>query len=162
MSPSPQERPPRTFFLNEQHELARAEKPAGGSLPKLAPINWQAKGRRISDSLSAARATISKSRDPLKGNRYFLTALPTPHVRKLSQNVKRAPTGILEEPTQYAGEHSRVFRRIGLDLLAVDSSGTALVHAPAGRFDQLLSTANALSTEGLREQARWITIDSFH
>jgi hypothetical protein len=152
---------PRTFFLNEHHELAHGEKESGGSLPKLAPINWQAKGDRIFRTLTAARAKIGRSRDPLRENRYFLAALPEPTVKKESRDVRRAPKGIVEEPTEYAGEHSRVFRRLGLDLLAVDEKGRALVHATPQRMDQLLATASALPAEGLRERARWITIGSF-
>jgi hypothetical protein len=152
---------PRTFFLNEQHELAHGEKEAGGSLPKLAPLDWRARGDRIHDSLSTARETIRGSRDPLRANRYFLATVPAPTIKKHSKNLRRAPQGIVEEETDYAGEHSLVFRRLGLDLLAVDQEGHALVHAPASRVEQLLTTATALSEEGLREQARWVTIESF-
>jgi hypothetical protein len=152
---------PRTFFLNEQHELARGEKEGGGSLPKLAPIDWKAKGQRIHRSLKEAREAITNSQDPLRTSRYFLATLPTATVKKMSSNVRRAPEGLREEKTDYAGEHSRVFKRLGLDLLAVDDEGQALIHAPAARIEQLLATANALPSEGRREQARWVTIDSF-
>lgn len=152
---------PRTYFLNEQHELARVEKEGGGSLPKLAPIDWRAKGARIHRTLRAARETIRNSRDPLRNSRYFLATMPAASIKKTSTNRRRAPTGILEEKTDYAGEHSRVFKRLGLDLLAVDEAGRALIHAPASRLEQLLTTADVLSSEGLREQARWVAIDSF-
>lgn len=157
----PPEPRPRTFFLNEQHELARGEKDSGGGLPKLASIDWNARSTRIHDSLSTAASTIKRSQDPLRESRYFLAASPTPNVVKLSDNKRRAPKGVVEEATDYAGEHSRVFRRLGLDLLAVDAQGRALVHAPVGRIDQLLRSASALPQESLREQARWVTIDSF-
>ncbi len=153
---------PRSFFLNEQHELSRGEKEAGGSLPKLAPIDWQAKGRQIHKSLSAARDIILRSRDPLREKRYFLATVPTPTIKKLSTNVRRAPTGTVDEETDYAGEHSRVFKRLGLDLLTVDETGRALIHAPSFRIEQLLATADTLSLEGRREQSRWISIDSFN
>jgi len=152
---------PRTFFLNEQHELARGEKEGGGSLPKLAPLDWGAKGQRIHQTLNKARETIRHSRDPLRESRYFLATVPSPAIRKHSKNLRRAPKGIVEEQTDYAGEHSLVFRRLGLDLLAVDEAGRALVHAPATRVEQLLSTATGLPSEGLRERARWVAIDSF-
>src|SRR5712691_1094104 len=152
---------PRTFFLNEQHELARGEKESGGSLPKLAPLDWGAKGARIHRSLSEAREGIRRSKDPLRTSRYFLATVPAERIVKTSTNRRRAPTGLVEEQTDYAGDHSQVFRRLGLDLLTVDRSGRALVHAPAARVEQLLTTANALGSEGLREQARWVSIDAF-
>src|SRR5689334_4696769 len=96
--------PPRTFFLNEQHELARGEKEGGGSLPKLAPIDWRAKGQRIHHSLKRARDAISNSQDPLRGSRYFLATLPTATVKKLSSNLRSAPKGLRDEKTDYAGE----------------------------------------------------------
>jgi hypothetical protein len=152
---------PRTFFLNEQHELARGEKERGGRLPKLAPIDWQVKGQKLHRSLSKAREVIQRSRDPLRESRYFLATVPAAKIEKLSTNARLAPTGILEEQTDYAGEHSRVFKRLGLDLLAVDETGRALIHAPASRLEQLLTTTRELVSEGLREQARWVSIDSF-
>ena len=153
--------PPRTFFLNEQHELARGEKETGGSLPKLAPVDWGAKGQRIHTTLAAARETVRKSKDPLRDSRYFLSTLPTKGIKKLSENRRRAPSGFVEEATEYAGQHSRVFKRLGLDLLAVDEAGRALVHAPASRVEQLLTTVRALQLEGPREQARWVAIEEF-
>lgn len=79
----------------------------------------------------------------------------------MSSNLRRAPTGIVDEKTDYAGQHSQIFKRLGLDLLTVDETGRALVHASAARVEQLLTTANALSSEGAREQARWVTVESF-
>ena len=161
MPRDPRQLTPRNFFLNEQHELAHGEKEGGGSLPKLVPIDWRAKGQNIHDSLSAAREDVRRSSDPLRDKRYFLATTPTARIKKHSANSRRAPTGVLEETTDYAGEHSRIFRRLGLDLLAVDKAGRALIHMPASRIEQLLTTSSGLETEGRREQARWITIDSF-
>ena len=159
-TPSPP--PPRNFFLNEQHEFARGEKPSVGGPLKLAPIDWAARSRRLHKTLSTTRAKIANSRDPLKATRYFLAAIPTPVIKKKSDDVRRAPEGVRDEPTEYSGEHSRVFRRLGLDLLAVDDQGRALIHAPATRMDQLLSKVDALPSEGPKEQSRWVTIDSFN
>jgi hypothetical protein len=152
---------PRTFFLNEQHELARGEKPRGGSQLKLASIDWGSKGKHLHDTLSSARDSIRGSNDPLRDRRYFLATIPSPHIKKRTDNVRLAPSGIVEERTDYAGEHSLVFKRLGLDLLAVDEKGSALVHMPASRVEQLLATAQVLETEGPREKARWVSIDSF-
>lgn len=161
MPREPLSSPPRTFFLNEQHELSHAEKPSGGGLPKLAPIDWPAKSKRIHDSLVKAQKVIKSSIDPLRESRYFLATLPTPTVSKLSTNLKKAPDGYVYETTDYSREHSLVFRRLGLDLLSVDHQGRALVHAPVARVEQLMRTAENLKSEGKREQARWVTIDSF-
>ena len=152
---------PRTFFLNEQHELDHLEAAGGGALPKLAPINWATKGRRINKSLSDTRQRIDSSPDPVKRQRYFLMALPVKNVKKLSRNKLKAPKGTYEEPTRYVAEHSHVFRRLGLDLISVHENGNATVHAPADRIDRLLATTRSLADEGARAQARWATIDAF-
>ena len=74
---SPDERvSPRTFYLNEQHELSRAEKESGGSVPKYIDIDWAARGRTISRSLSQVTSQIQASHDPLRGQRYFVLADP--------------------------------------------------------------------------------------
>lgn len=152
---------PRTFFLNETHELARGERESGGRLPRLADVDWESRAQQISLSLAKARDVVDESRDPLRRRRYFLATVPNEKIRKLSGDKRRAPRGIVEEETDYAGEHSSVFRRLGLDLLAVDRKGRALVHAWPSRVEQLLSTASTLPDVGPRERARWITIDSF-
>lgn len=152
---------PKLYYLNEQHELSRGEKAGGGGLPKLAPINWRRKGQRLHESLSQAKAKVRDSKDPLRERRYFLATKPTKHIRKESTNAKLAPNGIFEEEVDYAGKHSQVFRRLGLDLLSVDQEGNALVHAPAARLEQLIATSEGLGGEGPKEQARWISIGEF-
>lgn len=153
---------PRTFFLNEQHELSREEREGGGRLPKLAPIDWASRGRSIGSSLERTRKAITESRDPLKSSRYFLLAQPVPEVVKESKDKRLAPEGTYSEKPDYASsEHSRVFQRLGLDLLQVNDDGTATVHATPERIEKLILTAEALADVGIREQARWVTIDSF-
>ncbi len=152
---------PKTFFLNEQHEFSRGEKEGGGRVPQYAPINWSQKGTKLRSSLNRTRQTIQQSTDPLRSRRYFLVATPESVVKKESSNRKKAPTGTFEEPTNYKGEHSRVFRRLGIDLLGVDDDGVATVHATPQRLDQLLQTAGSLDTAGVAEQARWATIQAF-
>jgi len=68
---------PRTFFLNETHELAPVEK-RGGRIPQYAGISWAAKARHISQSLNSVVQTISSSHDPLKDQRFFMLAQPVP------------------------------------------------------------------------------------
>jgi hypothetical protein len=152
---------PKTFFLNEQHEFSRGEKAGGGRVAQYAPINWSQKGTNLRSSLNRTRQTIQQSTDPLRTRRYFLVATPEPVVKKESSNKKKAPTGTFEESTNYKGEHSRVFRRLGIDLLGVDDEGVATVHATTQRLDQLLQTASSLGSAGVAEQARWATIQAF-
>jgi hypothetical protein len=150
----------RTFFLNEQHELARGEKSGGGPPTKFA-IDWVQKGATLSAALTASRNAILASRDPLRDRRYFLVATPSASVPKVSKDVKRAPQGILSETPHYGGEHSRVFRRLGMDLIDVSDEGVATVHATTDRFNRLLATASALEKQGLQERGRWATVDRF-
>lgn len=160
MAKTPRVRP-RTFFLNEKHELSREEKPGGGGLPKYAPIDWAAKGRNISRSLSKTRGQIKKSQDPLKESHFFLLSRPVARLQKLSDDRRKAPEGTYEEETDYAAEHSRVFNRLGLDLLQVNADGSAAVHATPERVEQMLLTCKMLEEAGAREQARWATLDRF-
>ncbi len=152
---------PVTFFLNETHELSAEEREGGGRPAKYAPISWTAKAKRISDSLESVRATVEASHDPLKDHRYFAMALPEAKVKKTSTDKKKAPTGFLEEATEYGEQHAKVFERLGLDLLQVTPDGRAIVHADREKFEQLAHRSESLDTLGVREQGRWITIESF-
>lgn len=153
---------PRTFFLNEQHELAHAEKTGGGRPAQYGNIDWVRKGEEISATLTASRKVIRQSGDPLRERHYFLVATPVPTVPKRTKSAKKSPTGLYDEKTRYDGEHSRVFRRLGMDLLDVSADGVASVHTTTERFERLLATASALDREGAREQARWATIAGFN
>ena len=152
---------PRSFFLNEQHELTRGEKEGGGGIPKYAPINWERKGKRIQRTLHQAREKIRTLPDPTKDSHYFLLAKPQATLKKLSDDKKKAPEGELEEATAYSGKDSRVFSRLGLDLLNVADDGSAVVHTTPERADQLESTAATLDEFGIREKVRWATLESF-
>lgn len=153
---------PRTFYLNEQHELSHEEKTGGGGLPKLAPIDWAAKARVVSRSLHKTRKSIDQSRDPMRGRRYFMLAAPVDVVRKESKDKAKAPEGVYEERPDYAAsEYSRVFQRLGLDLLQVNEDGSATVHALPEYMDHLMSTSATLADLGRREQARWVSIGEF-
>ena len=152
---------PITFFLNEAHELSPSEKEGGGGLPKYTPISWAAKATRLSNTLQTVSTMMETSRDPLKDDRYFILALPVPEVEKKSENKRKYPKGTFKEPTDFGGDHSKVFDRLGLDLLQVTDDGKAVVHADKEKFDQILHRAASLESLGPREQSRWATIDSF-
>lgn len=152
---------PKTFFLNETHELTPSEKSGGGRLPQYEGISWAAKATRISESLRTVATEVEESNDPLREERYFVLTLPVSKVKKRSSNKKIAPEGTFEEATHFGAEHSRVFDRLGLDLLQVTDDGRAIVHAEKGKFEQILHRTESLDSLGQREQARWATIDAF-
>ena len=80
----------RTFFLNEIHELASAEKAGGGRLPAYSPIPWAAKAKRLNDSIQRVEQLIVGSNDPLKEDRFFVLANPVTEVEKMSNDKKKA------------------------------------------------------------------------
>jgi hypothetical protein len=150
---------PRTFLLNESHELVRGVSEGGGRPAKYVAIDWTQKAARLRRSILATRATIDASRDPLRDRRYFILATPEAQVTKESTAKNKPPT--IQDPTHYYGAHSRVFRRLGLDLLHVIEDGRAIVHAFPEDVSRLTSSAAQLSVAGKTEQARWATIRSF-
>src|SRR6516162_7545454 len=112
---SPDERTiPRTFYLNEQHELARAEKEGGGRIPQYVDIDWTTKGAEIARSISRVRKQIQESSDPTKENHCFVLAAPVEQLAKASKDKEKAVDGKVYENTDFAEKHSRVFRRLGL------------------------------------------------
>src|SRR6266446_3638202 len=114
---------PRTYYLNESHELASAEKEGGGRLPAYAPVQWASKAQRLSQTLQRAEKVIVASNDPLKDERFFVLANPVPEVEKVSTNKRKAPQGTYKERTEFGGSHGRVFERLGMDLLQVTDAG---------------------------------------
>ena len=78
-----------------------------------------------------------------------------------SSNKKIAPEGVLAENVRYDEGDSRVFRRLGIDLVDVTDDGDAIVHIEPGRLEQLISTTGTLADVGTREQARWASVASF-
>lgn len=162
MDESPGRTRPRTFFLNEQHELAHGEKPSGGSIAKYMGINWADKAQKLSKSLGTVKKELVKSNDPVRDQHYFMLAKPLQVLIKPSKNKKIAsPEGTVEKKPDFAQDDSTVFRKLGLDLLRVNSDGSATVHAKPGSFEQLSATSQLLDKVNEREKVRWATIDSF-
>jgi len=152
---------PRTYYLNEQHELSRSETPGGGRIPQYVGIDWAAKGKLIGSALNAVKAQISASTDPLRGEHYFVLAKPVSQVEKKSENRRIAPNGTVQEEIEFAGDDSRIFRRLGLDLVEVTADGDAIVHMRPDRLDQLVTTAQMLDEAGARERVRWAGLNDF-
>lgn len=159
--PEPDRLTPRTFFLNEQHELSRGEKEGGGRVPQYHGINWAAKGRQIAAALELVKSAILASKDPLRESHYFVLAKPVAEIQKRSKNKKIALDGVVSEPVHYEGRDSRVFRRLGMELVEVTDQGDAVVHIRPERLEQLVSTTRMLGEVGPREQARWASVESF-
>lgn len=152
---------PRTFFLNERHELSPGDKTTGGRTPQYVNIPWATKAARISRSINHVLEAIKSSHDPLRDERYFVLAQPVPEVEKRSKDKKKAPHGTFKEPTSFGDAHGKVFDRLGLDLLQVTEDGKAVVHGDRERVEQLYQRSQSLESLGAREQARWATIDAF-
>ncbi len=159
--PAPDRVRPLTFYLNEQHELSRGERAGGGRVPQYYGIHWATKGHHIAAALESVKSAIRTSKDPLRDSHYFLLAKPVTEIQKRSKNKRIAPNGIITEPVRYEQRESRVFRRLGMDLVEVTDTGDAVVHIRPERMEQLLSTTRVLQNVGVREQARWATVDSF-
>jgi hypothetical protein len=152
---------PRTFFLNEQHELTRDEKGGGGRLPLYVNINWGTKGPKLARSLRSVERVLSESEDPISKDRFFILAKPPRTVSKSSKDKSKAPQGTFEEKVNYAGDDSLVLGRLGLDLIQVHSDGRAIIHARPERVQQLINNATELGRAGAREQARWAKVEQF-
>jgi len=159
--PDSERRSPTTFYLNEQHELSRGAKTGGGRLLQYHGIDWAMKGRRIAETLEWVRSSIQASKDPLRDSHYFVLAKAEAAVQKESRDKRKAPDGVLSEPVRYQEGDSRVFRRLGMDLVEVTGVGDAVVHIRPERLEQLVSTTRILGEVGPREQARWASINSF-
>ncbi len=158
--PSSQNVTPRTFYLNEQHELLRGEKEGGGAIAQYHGVNWASKGKAVADALVAVRTSISQSKDPLRDQHYFVLAKPVEAIQKKSKSQK-AIDGVITERVRFDESDSRVFRRLGLDLIDTTTEGAAVVHVRPERVEQLVATGNRLGEANQREQARWASLDTF-
>lgn len=159
--PSAKTPAPVTFYLNEQHELSRGEREGGGRFPQYYGIDWAAKGRKIKAALESVRTAIVASHDPLRELHYFVMAKPVQEIQKKSSNKRLAHDGVITESVRFDESDSRVFRRLGMDLVEVTPEGSAVVHIEPERINQLVATTQRLSEVGAREQARWASVDSF-
>lgn len=151
----------KNFFLNERHELPRVERESGGSLLKLAAVDWAARAINLSNSLARVRQRVTRSTDPLRDSRFFFVARPEDSITKESVNQKKAPTGTFEERVNFSGEHNFTFGRLGLDLLSVQDDGVAVVHATPSAFERLEQLASQLGDLSRRDQGKLVALQSF-
>jgi hypothetical protein len=159
--PSAKNPTPVNFYLNEQHELSREERKGGGRFPQYYGIDWAAKGQRINAALESVRTAMAASHDPLRDLHYFVMAKPVQEILKKSKNKRLAPEGVITERVRFDESDSRIFRRLGMDLVEVTPEGSAIVHIEPERIKQLVATTQRLGDVGAREQARWASVDDF-
>lgn len=150
---------PRTFFLNEAHELGSFERDGGGRQADYVPIDWSARAAALSASFQYA-TTPARSPDPNVDRHFFVVAVPVQTVQKRS-NDKKVQGGIKHEVPTFGGEQSRLFRKLGMDLIETLPDGKATVHIPSKRKEQLLSTMTALPRASSKEKSRWINFEDF-
>lgn len=151
---------PRNYFLNEQHELLPESSEGFAPQVKYLHIDWGQKGRRLHNSLQRVARRAQASRDPIAKRKYYLVAAPEERVSKASQ-AQDAIGGEKVESVSFRGEGSRIFERLGLDLVEVHPSGAATVHAAPERVEQLELRTAELGQAGVRDQARFVAINDF-
>jgi hypothetical protein len=151
---------PRNYFLNESHELSVVAKTGGGQQLPILDVNWAQRGQRLRGSLQRISERATQSRDPLARRRFYLLAGGVREIAKASK-AKDAIEGRKLEAVVFSGEQSKLFERIGLELIEVHPSGAATVHASPERMRQLISKATQLAQLGTREQARFAAFESF-
>ncbi len=151
---------PKHFFLNEQHELSLGERGGGGSTPHLLEVNWSQRSTNLVRSLEKVERRAAASRDPVSRRRFYIVAEPEALIVKAS-DAKDAIDGRKTETVDFAGEQSKVFGRLGLDLVEVHPGGMATVHALPENFERLRARAAELGQAGARDQARWASLAAF-
>lgn len=150
----------RNFFLNEQHELSREDRPSGGSAMKLAPIDWAKKQAAIGSSIQDVESKLRRSRDPARKHRYYMLVDAESQLVKESSSKNKPPQ--YTEPVDYAGpQHSRAISRLGLDVLDVTKDGNAVVHVTPEGFERLTALASRLDSLGKVDQGRWAVVRGF-
>jgi hypothetical protein len=151
---------PKTFFLNERQELSSFEREGGGPPAKYVRINWTQRSSTLANSFRRVTTSPVTSRDPMGARHHFVVAVPVDAVEKHSKSKKAAlQQGIVRETPAFGGEQSKLFRKLGMDLIEVLPEGKASVHV--ANVNSVLATMESLPQASEREKARWITFDQF-
>src|SRR5688572_13375635 len=109
---------PKNYFLNESHELSVEAKKGGGQQLPILNVNWAQRGQDLRGSLHRISQRATQSRDPLARKRYYLLAGGAREIVKASK-AKDAVHGQKLEAVIFSGEQSKLFERIGLELIEV-------------------------------------------
>lgn len=150
----------RNYFLNEQHELLPENSEGFAPPVTYLHVDWRTKGKRLQHSLERVSTIARASRDPISKRRYYLVASPEESVSKASE-AQDAVGGEKIESVSFRGEGSKIFERLGLDLIEVHPNGAATVHALPERMEQLQTRTSQLGQAGIRDQGRFVAIQDF-
>jgi hypothetical protein len=162
MAAAERPRAPKTFFLNERQELASFDREGGGRSANFVAVDWSKRAATLTQSFARVAAPPRSSRDPAISGHRFIVAIPVSGVAKHSESKKAGAAGgtVIDVPT-FAGEQSKLFRKMGMDLIETLPGGKATVHVPVTRIEQLIATMHSLPTAAAREKSRWINFDAF-
>lgn len=149
---------PKTFFLNERQELSSFDREGGGPPAKYVRINWSQRSSALATAFRRVTAPPATTRDPVASRHYFVVAVPVDAVEKHSKSQK-VQGGIRRETPSFGGEQSKIFRRMGMDLIETLPAGKATVHV--ANVGSLLATMESLPQASDREKSRWINFESF-
>lgn len=151
---------PRTYFLNERQELASFEHERRPNSPEFVSIDWSAKTTSLGESFERVTTPQVSSQDPSVDHHFFLITVPEETIQKVSKS-KKANEGTLSEVPSFGGGQSRLFRKLGIDLIETHQDGRATVHVPATNVIRIRSTIASLRSASEREKARWIYMKEF-
>lgn len=149
---------PKTFFLNERQELSSFEREGGGRAAQYVRVDWDNRSSALTNSFRKATAPHPASHDPMSSRHSFVVAVPAQAIQKLSKS-KRATEGVVSYAPSFGGEQSKVFRKIGMDLIETLPRGMASVHIADS--ERLIATMEALTSASEREKSRWINFSEF-
>lgn len=135
------------------------EKDGGGRSTKVVGFDWASHGSKLSASFSTLRAAQADSTDPSSKKRIFFIAKPPTSLERTS-SAKKAIAGKLERSIDLAGTDSQIIKKLGLDLLAVNENGSAIVHATNVKIDQMIKTLGHLNELSSKEHDRWAHVNS--
>lgn len=151
----------KNYFLNERQELSAFDRGGGGRAASYVRIDWADRATTLARTLRQAVGKPAGGRDPLTERHHFVVAIPVATVEKHSTSKKAAASGgIVSEIPSFGGAQSKVFRKLGLDLIETMSDGSATVHW-AGSPDSVIATTETLVNASERERSRWISFQSF-
>lgn len=153
---------PRTFFLNELQELAPFAKEGGGQTPKYDTSDWQARIGTLRRSFDATFRIQDDCPDPLAAEHHFVAVVPATGITKISTSKKEpAKSKRVDASPAFGGSESKLFQKLGLDLVGTLPDARALVHVGAPGVARLLGTLTQLPQAPQREQARWVNLQEF-
>lgn len=105
--------------------------------------------RKLKEEIVSLRASRRASIDPSAKQRAFVVATPKAKVEKVFK------------PNNAPGKDAQLIERLGFDLIATASDGSALVHATDARLEQMINSLEHLDTLGVKEKIKWAHLQKF-